>query len=121
MNNHYIKGISCKQQSWIRKESDSMAAKFDEDTTVVDGVVRWKSNNLVPPADVLKFWNYIGKDFDIEKSNLIRGELSRKRLEKYKKSQENKKYTGEELFEMKAAFGEGAVVFNVVTGREITL
>ena len=42
-------------------------------------------------------------------------------LKRYREQQKNKVYSEEELYEMRAAFGEGETVVNVVTGKRITL
>ena len=42
---------------------------------------------------------------------------SRCAIEEYKESQKNRVSSGEELFEMRAAFGEGTEVVNIITGK----
>ena len=42
-------------------------------------------------------------------------------LKAYRESMRNHQYSDEELFEMRAAFGEGATVVDVITGQQIPL
>ena len=54
-----------------------------------------------------------------DRTNDAREEETRKFFEVYKASQ--KEYTDEDLFEMRAAFGKGTKVVNILTGREVIL
>ena len=42
-------------------------------------------------------------------------------IEAYRKMRESTPYSHEELFEMRAAFGNGAEVVNVITGKKTRL
>lgn len=107
---------------WIRnaqKEAEAAAEAFRNQAYVVDGVVRWKSNDRIPHDDMLEKMEYIGCEFDRIKSNEVRDqevavELAELRKQKYTPSEE-------ELNEMRAAFGAGATVVNVLTGEKIYL
>lgn len=84
-----------------------------------DGIYRWCSSGRVPFDDMLESWelpkSIIAKcqaARDIDDSNFLR---------EYRKRMENYEPSGEELFEMRAAFGEGEVVVNVITGKKIQL
>jgi len=84
-----------------------------------DRVVRWKSNNRIPFDDVTGDWAKLHLDFDFERSERVRKEEAIVAIEEYCRN-----YKGpseEELFEMRAAFGEGATVVNVITGKETKL
>lgn len=43
-----------------------------------------------------------------------------KALEDYRKTREQNGYSAEEMFEMRAAFGEGVEVVDIFTGKTIT-
>lgn len=86
-----------------------------------EGVVRWVSSNNVPFRDMLEDFMVIGK---ISQETVERSDAARKKdqdefLARYRANPP--KYTEEDLFEMRAAFGEGTTVVNVLTGQKIKL
>lgn len=101
--NTYIEGLSHPLPHPFRTQAENLARQSDTDTFKEDGVIRWKSNGNVPPQEVLDFWKHIGKRFNMSKSVVAR-------------NREQKAFL-EELHEMRNAFGEGATVVNVITGR----
>ena len=89
---------------------------IDETNDSTGPVVRWKSNDSVPPKDVLKEFLSLGLiDGTIfENSNSARSAELSKFLQDYRDN-----YRGpsqEELLEARAAFGAGTRVVNVITG-----
>ena len=87
------------------------------DTYEIDGVKFWNSNNSPVPH-----WVY--DEADLECPQIQRGAYDAdldKWTEKYKKHMEKHEHSAEELFEMRAAFGEGETVVNVLTGKKIVL
>lgn len=123
LRNSYIKGyLQFEAPHPFKTGADRVANEFDEDAVVdSNGIVRWKSNNSVPPKDILEFWQYLKKDFDYDKSTEVREKESAEFLGNYRKSQANREYTPEELFEMRATFGKGEVVENIITGKKTKL
>jgi hypothetical protein len=116
--NTYIEGLNYELPHPFKKQSDRLDKEFDTDATVdSDGVARWKSNNNVPPNDILEFWKYLNKPFDYEKSNEVRIFESQKFIEEYRNSRANYEPSEEELFEMRAAFGPGEKVMDIFTGK----
>lgn len=82
------------------------------------GVVRWRSNDQVPPTDCLI-------KMGIHGAELARMEEVRDReldafLAEYR-AQQPAEPTAEERFEMRAAFGIGARIVNIITGRAVTV
>lgn len=118
---NYIKDLESDGPAIFRDRAKELIQQFDTDATVVDGVVRWNSNNQVPPKDILELWDYIGKDFDIDKSLHASHIETTEFLKQYRESQKNREYTDEEMHEMRAAFGEGTTVVNAITGKRIQL
>lgn len=104
-----------------KKEAERIASDFEQSAFVSDGVVRWNSNNHVPPQDILDFWEFLEKPFDIAKSSMTREREDNAFIAEYRRTQANRQPSGEELAEMRAAFGEGGTVVNVITGRKINL
>ena len=86
-----------------------------------DGVVRWTSNNRVMPKDCREILSHTAyRDlFSEEASRAAEDAETAAFLESYRKN-----YTGpseEEKAEMRAAFGTGATVVDVITGKRIRL
>ena len=54
--NSYIEALQEQSNHPIRKEAERLANKFKTDTYKDNNyVLRWKSNNSVPPQEVLDF------------------------------------------------------------------
>lgn len=86
------------------------------------GIVRWKSNDRVPFADKLREFCQAGHiDFwtNVIPSNEQREIEAVESIKAYQKQMENYEYSDEEMFEMRAAFGEGTVVVNIFTGNKV--
>ena len=86
-----------------------------------DGVVRWTSNNRVMPKDCREILSHTAyRDlFSEEASRATEDAETAAFLESYRKN-----YTGpseEEKAEMRAAFGTGSTVVDVITGKRIRL
>ena len=82
-----------------------------------DGVVRWTSNNRVMPKDCREILSHTAyRDlFSEEASRAAEDAETAAFLESYRKN-----YTGpseEEKAEMRAAFGTGSTVVDVITGK----
>ena len=119
--NSYIEGLYYELPHTFREISDRMTNDFTEKAYVSAGVVRWLSNDRVPPMDILEFWKLIGKSFDLELSSQVREKENAEYLEAYKQRIMNVEPNQEELFEMRAAFGNGTTVIDVITKKEIKL
>jgi len=86
-----------------------------------DGVVRWTSNNRVMPKDCREILSHTAyRDLFIEEASRAAEDAETAAfLESYRKN-----YTGpseEEKAEMRAAFGTGSTVVDVITGKRIRL
>lgn len=86
-----------------------------------DGVVRWTSNNRVMPKDCREILSHTAyRDlFSDEASRAAEDAETAAFLESYRKN-----YTGpseEEKAEMRAAFGTGSTVVDIITGERIRL
>ena len=93
---------------------------------IKDYVAYWKSNSRIIPKEYAYLMTYMeieinGKFINLKKHLAMEKEESQKTLEKISKEQMNHKYSDEEIFEMQAAFGEGATVVNILTGEKIKL
>ena len=86
---------------------------------VKDGVVRWRSNDAVPPAECLDQLAAEGLVFDRRKTDVARESDLRAFAAQYRKARARRtpEQREEEAAEMRAAFGPGAVVVDVLTGE----
>ena len=104
-----------------RKEIERLQAKADAGEILVDenGAARWKSNGRALPADCAEKLSYTTLDFSLEATAAKRDEETARSLESYRRN-----YTGpaeEERMEMRAAFGAGTTVVDIISGAQIRL
>jgi len=88
-----------------------------KDYNVVNGVVRWTSNNRVPFDDLLEVFRKAG---DIDGQTALQSQRARdaENAILFRELRKNvKPATSEEIFEMRAAFGSGIKIVDVITGR----
>ena len=117
----YIKQYDTPRHAFEKQEAERLIAKFETDATVTDGVVRWDSNNRVPPSDILELWRHVGKVFDFDKSYATQQADQDADIADYRRRMANHVHSAEELSEMRAVFGPGATVVNVLTGQKTQL
>lgn len=86
------------------------------------GVFYWPGNGRVIPADFIKEWFLFEiPGYDKAETDRIRSEQIGRELAEYRQRMENQVPTDEELYEMRAAFGPGTTVVNVITGKKTQL
>lgn len=105
------------------KEMWKAVEKFHKDADVDEnGVATWKSNGNCLPEDILEMLDWAGvATINYERTRAERDKQNAEFLAEYREQQKNHKYTEEELFEMRAAFGKGAVIVDAITGQKIQL
>lgn len=91
-----------------------------EMTTDADGVVRNRIGRVLM-SDMVELIEAAGCKFNKEATRIARQEEDSKDIAQYRESMKNYKPSEEELYEMRAAFGEGAEVVDVITGKKIKL
>lgn len=89
----------------------------------INGVLRWKSNDQVPPEEIIEDFRAVDmiSDYTANLSHTVRRAEIGEFLRQYREREKNRQPSVEELFEMRAAFGEGTEVVNIVTGTKIKL
>jgi hypothetical protein len=94
---------------------------IDYTNDVTGPVVRWNSNDRIPFEDMLQNFEDAGWIDGQMYSNSVdqRKVEDRIAIEAYRKNYKGP--SDEELFEMRAAFGPGAKVVNVLTGHTYTV
>ena len=101
------------------KEVEELVAHCDEAAELDEnGAIRWKSNGNYLPEDCCEKLVYACYDFDVEATRKAREEQLHKHAEEYKKSMLNmsNEARAELEYEIRAAFGPGTKVVNVITG-----
>jgi hypothetical protein len=101
----------------------SLLSYDPKNVSVKNNVVRWISSGHVPFEDMLQ---RMVDDGFITREQLHVSITQRETdvelsLARYRKAQENHVHSDEELYEMRAAFGKGAVVVNAITGKRTQL
>lgn len=84
-----------------------------------DGAIKWKSNGAYIPDDFCEKLEYAGYQFSREATAKKREEELHKFAQEYIANYTDP--SDEEIAEMRAAFGEGETVVDVITGRKIKL
>lgn len=118
--NSYIRSLNFPRGHWDFLDAQRTITKF-ADATIIDDVPRWNSNNQVPPKDILELWHYMNLPFDFQKAEATREAETSAFLKQYRKMNTGRQRTPEELYEMRAAFGPGEVIVDVITGDRIVL
>ena len=101
----------------IRKMQER--ADNDEIRTNIGGGAFWNSNGNYLPADCAEILSHTDFPFSLEETTRAREAQTAAFLESYRKN-----YKGpseEEKAEMRAAFGAGTTVVNVITGKRTRL
>ena len=102
------------------KELEDAVRKADADAIVEpEGAIKWVKSGNYLMDDFCEMLEYAGYPFSREATAKSRDIQNSKFIEEYKKN-----YTGpseEELFEMRAAFGDNGTVIGVITGNVIEL
>jgi len=88
-------------------------------TVEEDGAIRWNSSGNYIPDDCCEKLEYAGFDFSREATRVKREQQTEEFLVRYKAME--KEPSVEEIAEMRATFGAGTVVENLLTGRKIQL
>ena len=98
------------------EEIAKMQARVDNDEirTNIGGGAFWLSNGKYLSSDIAEILSYTDFPFSLEETNRARKEQDKAFFEGY-----THKTTEEERMEMRAAFGAGSTVVNVITGERI--
>lgn len=91
-------------------------AEIDE-----DGAIKWKCNGRYLMDDFCEMLEYGGYNFSREATQAKREAQSNEFLKEYRNYHQSREYSDEELYEMRAAFGEDAEIVDVITGESIDL
>ena len=112
-------------QKEAKKQVADMQTKADNGEIIfeINGAVKWvSSGNYLPEecVELLLHTAYADK-VDPDITALARKVQTHEQLERYRESRKNYVPSDEELYEMRAAFGEGTTVVDVITGQRFTV
>ena len=115
-NNHFW-------QRHAEQEVARLLKQYEYGELIIDeyGVAYWASNDNAIPQEVAEKAEYAGLPINRELTRQLEEEQSARSIQAYRERMKNHVYTAEELYEMRCAFGEGATVVDVITGRKIQL
>jgi hypothetical protein len=88
--------------------------RFFTNATVTDGVPRWNSSDQIPPRDIIALWDSQDLPFDYEATLAAYEADLAASLAAYRANPPQ--LSEETLAEMRAEFGPGEVVVDVITG-----
>lgn len=114
------KGIFWRKDAEKRLKETEEDIKTGEITIDRNGVARNCIGRVVM-RDMMDIIEHVSKDFNRENTEKALDKENQEFLKEYRKQQENYEPSQEELAEMRAAFGEGETVVDVITGKKIKL
>lgn len=86
------------------------------------GVARWRANGSVIPDDSAELFELLGlPGLDVTETAIARDAETALTLAAYRARRDRDGYSAEELAGMRAAFGEGADIVDVITGKKVRL
>ncbi len=115
----YIQMYENPRFPFEKEEAERLAGNLRTVATYENGIARWSTNGSIIPADCARFAAHIGMPIDLVATAETRDAETEIFFEDYRKN-----YRGpseEEMAEMRAAFGPGETVVNIITGHKIKL
>jgi len=100
------------------KTPAQMAAALAAEADLIDGVYTWRSSGNPVPNDYAEIAGVSGAALAAHVAGAQR-HLDRV-LAEYRAARANQRPSAEEAFEMRAAFGPGVTVRDLITGQEFT-
>lgn len=107
-------------QKHAHEEAERLMSQRDNIKVEEDGAAKWISSGNYLPADVVEKLTFAGADFFSAEATAAKREAQTAAfLDSYRRNY--KGASEEEKVEMRAAFGEGTTVVNVITGKKTRL
>lgn len=109
-------------QNEAKKRIEKTRAEFEAGEITIDehGVARNCIGNIVTD-EIMQMLSFVTDKINIEATEAAADEEAHRWAEEYRARMANHVPSEEELFEMRAAFGEGATVVDVISGQTIHL
>lgn len=115
LNGEYWKAEAEKKLRKTKEELESGAITIDE-----DGVARNKIRRALS-SDIAEMVSMITSRIDRKKTSEAYDKECSEAIEGYRNRRQEHGYSEEEIFEMRAAFGAGTTIIDIITGEEIVL
>ena len=110
---------------WKKSAEEEVKEKIvyaNENATVEeDGAIRWANGGNYLMDDYCEILEYAGYPFSREATRIKREEQNAISIAEYKERMKNYVPTEEELYEMRAAFGDDVSVVDIISGSTIHL
>ena len=124
MLTRFQKEISGQLGDYWKRDAEKRMKEYVDKANVdavveEDGAIKWKRSGNYLMDDYCEVLEYAEYPFSRAATNSKRDAQVHKELDKYRKTP--KIYTAEEISEMKAAFGDGATIVDVISGSTIHL
>jgi hypothetical protein len=116
----YVAQLTNPRYPRERSDAERLIAAFETEASVADGVVRWNSNERVPPQDILDLWLHCEKPFDPVRTKQAREQEVAALLAQYRADRAGRSPSSEERAAARAAHGAGVALVNVITGTTFT-
>lgn len=116
-NQLYVQALSDRTHVY-HHAACQLVRQLHLEATVTDGVVRWNSNGAVPFMDVVLLAESIGLAVDVAACTAARDAEASTFIAEYRAARANHVPSAEERYEMRAAFGAGTEVVNIITGQK---
>ena len=113
----YVRMYEAPRDRFERERMDRVAGWLRTETDYVEGIARWKSNTRVIPPECAALAAHLGLPINLEATASARDEEIHQFLEEYRRNY--RPPTGEQLAEMRAAFGPGETVVDVFSGHKV--
>lgn len=110
-------------EGFRQAEAAKTVDRIAERATITAGVIRWNSNDRVPPLDIVALAAEVFEAVDFDASREAYEADAKRSIAEYRRrrAQRTPEQVAEERAEMRAAFGPGATVVDVLTGERTTL
>jgi len=124
MNTRFQQEISGQLGDYWKESAQKRVKEYIQKATsdaIVDqvGAIKWKSNGQYLMDDYCEVLEYGGFDFSRAATSIARSIQQEESIARYKENRQQP--SAEEIFEMRAAFGRGKTVIDVIAGQEIQL
>jgi len=96
-------------------DAKRLADQLRNEATITGGVIRWNSNQQVPPEDCVALAAHIGLPINVAACDAARDADTTAFLAEYRKRPRND--SAEARFERRAAFGPGKTIVDVISGH----
>ena len=111
-----------RQQSAVEQIKEMEDGYENGEFKIENGAAIWECGNYLPMDCLAAVLNSkYGYLIDVDEHERLLDEQQSESIREYKERMKNHVYSEVELFEMRAAFGAGTVITDVLTGQEIAL